>query len=228
MLRSAFFLNLCSVEGVMSIQMNAEKESTKCETSWSTQWTRMFSSVNMSDVCPGLKAPCSMRCTYLSWYHTSFNKSLLGIQKPLMFWQLTQMIQRHLMPMINSDMQQRIADGKGSRHWNNHCCERARKGRLLSKQIRECECFFTEIFVDCDTTRHILYQSDKSFVPIHKKKRTQQTRQKLANSPSTSGICHFEYDTYFYGRTTSTARCQLLIAREYAWKICHWNFKTIF
>jgi len=72
--------------------------------------------------------------------------------------------------------------------------------RLLANLLRECECFFTEIFVDCDTTRHVLYQSKKTFSPVQNGSTTQQTKHKLSSSPTATGICHFEYDKCFYSR----------------------------
>ena len=72
--------------------------------------------------------------------------------------------------------------------------------RWLSSVLRDCECFFTEIFVDCDTTRHILYQSEKSFFPRRNKSKQVQLSQDLHSSVATTGTCRFEYDKCSYSQ----------------------------
>ena len=83
--------------------------------------------------------------------------------------------------------------------------------RWLSSVLRDCECFFTEIFVDCDTTRHILYQSEKSFLPPRNKTRLVQLSQDLQSSAATAGTCRFEYDLCSYS--------QQLVLRDVNYKV---------
>ena len=70
--------------------------------------------------------------------------------------------------------------------------------RRLSKLLRECQCFFVEIFVDNNTSRHILYQSTKSSFCQHDPLHTNATTRALTNNIGAVGSCQLIYELCSY------------------------------